>query len=206
MDAATKRRLCEGAAQLGVELDEPLVGRFGRLLDLLLEWNRKINLTAITEPHDVVERHFLDSLALVRLLGSAETLVDVGSGAGFPGAVLALVRPALRVISVESIRKKVAFQQTIRIQLAPNFEAICSRVEDVIAQGRRFDVAVSRATFDPDDWVALGSALVAPCGLLVAMRTEEQRAPTAPAGFLEEAVIEYRVAEARRFLHAFRRA
>src|SRR5438105_127511 len=114
MDAATKRRLVDGARSLGVELAPVAAEKLERYLELLLTWNRKINLTAITEPTEIVDRHFLDSLAVLPALGPAATLVDVGAGAGFPGAVLAIARPELRIACVESIRKKVAFLDTLR--------------------------------------------------------------------------------------------
>src|SRR5439155_16859427 len=113
MRGATKQRLVDGAQRLGVPLDDAAAGKLERYLALLVQWNQRINLTAIVEPDAVVDRHFLDSLALAPLVGDARTLLDVGSGAGFPGVVLAIARPALRVTCVESIQKKVAFLQTL---------------------------------------------------------------------------------------------
>src|SRR5438046_1002884 len=129
MEQAIKSRLSAGASALGVFLDDVTLGRLGRYFDLLLQWNRRINLTAITEPAQVIDRHFLDSLALLALAGETSTLVDVGAGAGFPGAVLAIARPGLAVTCVESVHKKVAFLQTLRGELAANLEPLCLRHE-----------------------------------------------------------------------------
>jgi len=203
VDAATKLRLKAGAAALGVALDDAQVGRLVRYQELLSTWNTRINLTAVTEPGEVVNRHFLDSLAVVRLLDGCRTLVDVGAGAGFPGSVIAIARPELRVTCVESIRKKVAFLQTLRREVAPNLEPRCARAEEVREQ---FDAAVSRATWDPADWLPIGARLVAPGGILIAMQGAEQPALTTPAGFTPLAPVPYPLAVGSRRLVPFRRS
>jgi len=204
METATNARLVDGARRLGVELAPAAVDKLARYLELLLTWNRKINLTAITDPVEVVDRHFLDSLVVAPALADARTLIDVGAGAGFPGAVLAIARPDLRVTCVESIRKKVAFLDTLRAQLAPNLEPICARIETV--RDRRFDAAVSRATWDPPEWLLHGAPLVAPGGLLVAMQTADAPILTAPAGFTAQPPVDYEIAGVRRKLALFRRS
>jgi 16S rRNA (guanine527-N7)-methyltransferase len=206
MDGATKERLRQGALALGVPLDEDQVKRFARYLDLLLLWNRKINLTAIDDPAGVVDRHFLDSLAIVPLVRSAKTLVDVGSGAGFPGVVLSVACPGLQVTCVESIRKKVAFIQTLKGELAPQVTPVCARMEELLAAGRQFDVAVSRATFEPAEWVARGAPLVAPGGQLVAMQTHDSQELHSPEGFAALPPRTYTIASVSRRLQAFLRA
>ncbi|MCU1277262.1 MAG: rRNA small subunit 7-methylguanosine (m7G) methyltransferase GidB, partial [bacterium] len=103
MDKATKERLVSGAAELGVALDGAQVDKLVQYLALLQSWNRKINLTAITEPRAVVELHFLDSLAVAPLVRECATLIDVGAGAGFPGAVLAIALPSLAVTCIDAV-------------------------------------------------------------------------------------------------------
>lgn len=162
--------LVAGAARLGVPLDAEATRRFDRYLELLLRWNARIKLTSVTDPAEVVERHFLDSLAIVPELGDAATLVDVGAGAGFPGLVTAIVRPGLRVTAVESIQKKCAFLEAVKRELGlSGVEVIPDRMEALVRSGRQFDVAVSRATFAPAEWVVRGTPLVAPGGRLIAM-------------------------------------
>lgn len=206
MDGATKERLRRGAAALGAPLDEGQVKRFARYLELLLLWNRKINLTAIDDPAGVVDRHFLDSLALVPFVSQARTLVDVGSGAGFPGAVLAIALPGLQVTCVESIRKKVAFIQTVRGELAPLMTPMCLRAEEMVTAGKQFDAAVSRATFDPAEWVARGAPLVARGGHLVAMQTLDSQELHSPDGFSALPPHTYTIASVSRRLQVFVRA
>jgi 16S rRNA (guanine527-N7)-methyltransferase len=170
VDAATRQALVGGSAALGLFLDETTVSRFANYLDLLLTWNRRIKLTSVVEPEEVVARHFLDSLAVVPALEDAHTLVDVGSGAGFPGIPVALARPGLPVTLVESIRKKAAFLEALKRELAlPNVVVQTTRMEDLVEQDRRFDAAVSRATFAPREWVQRGTPLVAAGGRLIAM-------------------------------------
>jgi 16S rRNA (guanine527-N7)-methyltransferase len=195
--------LVEGAAALGTALDETQVRRLGEYLALLQTWNRKINLTAIVEERAVVELHFLDSLAVVPLVRDCGTLLDVGSGGGFPGAVLAVALPSLRVTAIDGVAKKVAFLQTLKRTIAPNLEPLHTRDESM---DRTFDAAVSRATWDPPEWLLHGTRLVAPCGLLIAMQTGDAPLLEAPAGFERQPPVEYEVGGARRRLQPFRRS
>lgn len=207
MDAATKQVLAEGARSLGVTLDSVAVSKLERYLELLLLWNRKINLTAITDPTEVVVRHFLDSLAVAAALDPAtDTLVDVGAGAGFPGAVVAIALPHLQVTSIESIQKKVAFLQTLRTELAPNLTPRWGRLEEIRQEAPTFAAAVSRATFDPAVWVVEGAPLVRPGGLLIAMLSSEQPEVSPPAGFEALEPRTYRIGDISRRLALFRRS
>jgi 16S rRNA (guanine527-N7)-methyltransferase len=205
MDAANNRKLRSRAVDLGVSLDDTQLARLERYLTLLVEWNARINLTAVTDPSQIIERHFLDSLAVVPVVRGSTSLVDVGAGAGFPGVVIGIALPELRVTSVESIRKKVAFLQTLRREVAPNLEPVCARVDEVRRAGRQFAAAVSRATWDPAEWLLEGSPLVATDGLLIAMQGSEQPDLTAPAGFAEEPPRDYLIEGAHRRLRVYRR-
>ena len=202
MDKATKERLVSGASALGVVLDGGQVDRLVEYLALLQKWNPKINLTAITEPRAVVELHFLDSLAVAPLVRDRATLIDVGSGAGFPGAVLAIALPSLAVTCIDAVAKKVAFLSTLRRTVAPNLEALHRRDEAI---DRTFEVAVSRATWDPPEWIEHGARLVGANGLVIAMQTGDAPILDTPAGFTREPAVEYVAGEARRRLQPFRR-
>lgn len=202
MDKATKERLVSGARDLGVALDEAQVGKLEQYLTLLTTWNKKINLTAITEPRAVVELHFLDSLAVAPLVRECGTLVDVGAGAGFPGAVLAIALPSLRVTCIDGVAKKVAFLQTLKRTIAPNLEPQHLRCEQL---DRTFDASVSRATWDPPEWIERATKLVSAGGLVIAMQTGDAAALHAPAGFEAVAPVVYQVGGATRRLQAFRR-
>ena len=116
MEPEHLRLIEEGAGAIGVRLARDQVALLARHVDLLLRWNRSINLTAITDPAEVVEKHVLDSLALVPLL-PAGTLLDAGSGAGFPGIPLRIARPETEVVLVDSVQKKVAFLKSVIAEL-----------------------------------------------------------------------------------------
>lgn len=108
----TLRRLCHGGAQsLGINLTEAQLVQFEKLTSLLLSWNSKFNLTRITELEDIVVKHYVDSLSCLAAADIAEgaLVVDVGSGAGFPGLPLAIARPDLRITFIEATGKKVRF-------------------------------------------------------------------------------------------------
>lgn len=132
------------ALGLGPELIEPLE-TFSRML---LEKNQVMNLTAITDPRDVAVLHLLDSLALTGLAGlEGRTVVDVGTGAGFPGVPLAIARPSARVTLLDSLGKRVDFlRESCRILGLDNVECVHGRAEEFAGERREtFDLAVSRA-------------------------------------------------------------
>lgn len=173
---AALAKLLPLAEDLGVALPSAALGGFQRYLARLLEWNQKINLTSVTAPDEVVRKHFADSLALVPWLGEARTLVDVGSGGGFPGAVVALARPGLAVTLVEPSTKRAAFLRVLVRELPlPRVEVRAERIEATVAAlGPRFDAAVSRATWDVPEWLERGRALVHPGGSVFAMEGATQ--------------------------------
>ena len=160
-------KLCAGAAALSAPLDERAASKLASFADKLLAWGKKMDLTSITEPGEVREKHFLDSLAGAPIV--AGTVVDIGSGAGFPGLVLAIARPDLKVISVESRAKRCVFQrQMLREVGIPNASVVEGRAEDAAANQPAPDWVVARAVADlaelvrwVDPWLRAGSALLA---------------------------------------------
>jgi 16S rRNA (guanine527-N7)-methyltransferase len=146
--------LMEGAAALGLSLGERQRAQFARLRDLLLDWNTRVNLTAITEPGEVVTRHFLDALTCALAL-SAEArsrqlrLLDVGSGAGFPGLPLAIVFPRWQVTLLEATGKKTRFQEAAIAELGlTNAHPLHARAEELAhtrEQRGRYHVVTARA-------------------------------------------------------------
>jgi len=95
MDRSFEEVLRAGVGALGLPVDDAAVARLVQFAELLVTWNRKVNLTAITEPREMAEKHFLDSLVLLPALAGRRTLLDVGSGAGLPGMAVACARPDL---------------------------------------------------------------------------------------------------------------
>ena len=118
-------------------------------MDLLIEWNEKINLTAITNRKDIIVKHFIDSLTIQRYLGDAVNIIDVGTGAGFPGIPIKIINPNLKVVLVDSLNKRINFLQDVIKKLnLDNIEVIHARAED-LGQNKKyreaFDIVTSRA-------------------------------------------------------------
>ena len=136
---------------LGIALSGEQTGQFLRYYELLLEWNGRMNLTAITEYQEVLKKHFVDSLSLVKVCRPAQgdTLIDVGTGAGFPGLALKIAFPGLKVTLLDSLNKRIQFLNAVIEELKlTDVEAVHGRAEDYAAPGRgreTFDFCVSRA-------------------------------------------------------------
>ena len=141
--------LAREAQRIGVRLDSATLGLCERYADLLIERNTTTNLTAITTPPDIARKHFLDSLTAlaVRKWTGRERVVDVGSGAGFPGLALRLAIPGLRVTLVESMGKKARFLEEVTSTLAIDGVEVCNARAEALARERRdrYDVATARA-------------------------------------------------------------
>ncbi|MBI5682143.1 MAG: 16S rRNA (guanine(527)-N(7))-methyltransferase RsmG [Deltaproteobacteria bacterium] len=144
----TKELLKIGAEELGIPLGDAEISLFLKYLEELKEWNKKINLTAIKDDKGIIIRHFLDSLTLTNFLKSCKTLLDIGSGAGFPGIPLKIVIPELKVTLLDSDSRKVSFMRhIIRTLGLKDISAIQGRAEDkkVADELSIFDVVAARA-------------------------------------------------------------
>src|SRR5512138_1886841 len=146
-----------------------------RYADRLLAWNRKVNLTAITAPAEVAEKHLVDSLLLLPSVAGARTLLDVGAGAGIPGVPLACAHADLAVTCCDSVAKKVAFVKAVSAELALDVRGVAVRADGDPDRERlpRADAVVSRALADPEVWVPLGARYLAEGGVLLAMLGRE---------------------------------
>ncbi len=166
----------QGLPRLGVDgLDEGLPGRLAAYAQELLKWNERVNLTAITEPGQVVEKHLLDSLAALPELDAtgARRVLDLGAGAGLPGLVWALARPALELTLVDAVAKKVSFMKATaaRLGLAPRVRAVHLHLRGAPdAEGLpRAELVASRAFMDLEAWLAMASPYVTSDGVILAM-------------------------------------
>jgi 16S rRNA (guanine527-N7)-methyltransferase len=146
----TSDLLAETAAACGLPLDARQLDQFATYSQELRRWNARVNLTAITDEHQIVTRHFLDSLRCALSWGaSPNSLIDVGTGAGFPGLPLKILRPSVRLTLVESIEKKAAFLRHVAAELQlNNVDVVVARAEAVghdVAHRERYDLATARA-------------------------------------------------------------
>jgi 16S rRNA (guanine527-N7)-methyltransferase len=170
--------LLEGSRALGLPLTQAQADALSWLAGELGRWSARINLTAILDPIEIADKHILDSLTVLRALEpDVTTLLDVGTGAGFPGLPLAVARPDLSVTLVDAVAKKVGFLKhaIAQLRLAPRVRAIHRKLqgnpgaEDL----GPFDAAVSRALTEPTRWAALGAPYLRPGGTLVVMAGSE---------------------------------
>ncbi len=168
--------LLQGAATLGLGLEPLQVDQLLGHLALLQKWGAVYNLTAVRAPQEMLHHHLLDSLAVVAPLrqhlettgAQAAHVLDVGSGAGLPGVVLAICCPALQLQCVDTVAKKAAFIQQAALGLGlPNLKGVHARVEKLDG---RFDVVTSRAFASLVDFTRLSAQLLAPGGVWMAMK------------------------------------
>ena len=182
--------LRQGTAELGLVLDEPTLRQLLDYLALMRKWNAVYNLTAVRDPAQMLVQHLLDSLAIVpalrrRIDVARATIADVGSGAGLPGIPIAILHPTSRVLSIEPVGKKTAFQRQACAELAlTNVEIFGGRAEDLVMPR---DLVLCRAFASLADFVAAARGLVGDATLLVAMKGQRTEIDTElaamPAGW-----------------------
>ncbi len=160
-----------GAGQLGVEVSVAQAQALGRHAEALLQWNRRTNLTAITDAFEVAVKHMVDSVAPAPWIAPGARLLDIGSGGGFPGIPLKILRPGLSVTLIDAVSRKVGFQQhVIRTLNLSGIRAIHGRAQDLAAHGPGFDVIISRALTSLENFIRMASPLLASGGVILAMR------------------------------------
>jgi 16S rRNA (guanine527-N7)-methyltransferase len=165
-----KESIERGLSEMQLPLGEEAAALMTAHIELVAKWNRVHNLTAVREADQMVVLHVLDSLSLLPHLGSAKTVLDVGTGAGFPGIPLAIARPDLEVTLLDSSRKKCTFLEQAKAELKlANVAVACERVE-TWKPARRYDAVVSRAFAELSDFVTQARHLVEANGRLLAMK------------------------------------
>jgi 16S rRNA (guanine527-N7)-methyltransferase len=157
---------------MGLELHPDQVESLHRYLDLLLIWRRRMPLVSQRSAAEIIAKHFEDSFAIVRLVHAGTRVADLGSGGGFPGLVLAMVRPQAQFVLVESKRRKASFlREVVRTCGAGHVQVAETRVEEFAAGKGAFDLVVSRAVWPSSAFFALARPLLRSGGIAVAMKT-----------------------------------
>lgn len=170
--------LRELVSELNIELSDKQLESFDTYYKMLIEWNEKINLTAITEYDEVLVKHFTDSLSIVKAvdMNRVTSLIDVGTGGGFPGIPIAILFPEIKITLLDSLNKRITFLNEVVKELSlTNVEAIHGRAED-IARGdyrEKFDLCVSRAVANLSTLSELCIPFVSVGGFFVSYKSEK---------------------------------
>jgi 16S rRNA (guanine527-N7)-methyltransferase len=184
-----------GLAVLGLQLSDGQVGQLLAYLELVQKWTRVYNLTAVRDPGEMLTHHLLDSLAVIEPLrrqlgGRPAKLLDVGSGAGLPGAVIAICEPQVQVDCVDTVAKKAAFIQQVALQLKlANLRGLHARVETLAGP---YDIVCSRAFASLADFTSWSASALGEGGAWLAMKGKlptaeiEQLPPTSTVFHVEQ--------------------
>jgi 16S rRNA (guanine527-N7)-methyltransferase len=144
-----KQLLRDLAKQINIELTDEQIDKFEKYQDLLLDWNEKINLTAITKEDDVIVKHFVDSLTILKYFRNNDKIIDVGTGAGFPGIPLKIADETLKVTLLDSLNKRINYLNDVIEKLSlNNVETIHGRAEELSRNSKyreQYDVVTARA-------------------------------------------------------------
>ena len=163
--------LTDAGEQLGVNLTHEAAARLISYLALIAKWNKVYNLTAVRKPDEMMTHHLLDSLAVIAPLQrhmAQGSLLDVGSGAGLPGVVIAICCPNINVTCVDTVAKKATFIKQVALELKlPNLVGLHARVESI---EQTFDVICSRAFASLPDFTQWSAQALAPAGVWMAMK------------------------------------
>ena len=174
--------LGEGIAAMHLDVTPAQQDKLMDYLAMMFKWNAVYNLTSLRDPMQMVTHHLLDSLAAVPAFAAARNVLDVGSGGGLPGIVLAIVRPDMIVSMIDTVHKKTAFLTQVKAQLSlANVTVYTARVEQLQVSDK-FDVITSRAFADLSDFVNWSSHLLADGGRYIALKgvapkDEQERLP-----------------------------
>jgi len=164
--------IAEIFGKAGITASEDLIKKFEMYTELLLEYNKKMNLTGITDKNDIAVLHYADSLTLLEYLDINAKIIDIGSGAGFPGVPLKILRPDIGLTLLDSLKKRVNFLETLTEALGlDGVQCVHTRAEDIaLNYWEHFDVAVSRAVARLDILSVYALSYVKTGGRAIAMK------------------------------------
>ncbi|MGV8897646.1 MAG: 16S rRNA (guanine(527)-N(7))-methyltransferase RsmG [Burkholderiaceae bacterium] len=184
------KTLSEGSATLQCDLSQGQIDLLMDYLALLIKWNAVYNLTAVRDPAQMVIQHVLDSLAAVAAFDGLKNVLDVGSGGGLPGMILAIALPDLQVAMIDTVHKKTAFLTQAKVELGlSNVTIHTARVEQLQVT-HKFDAITSRAFADLTDFINWSEHLLAPGGRFIAMKgiNPQQELSRLPVGWVAREV------------------
>lgn len=146
--------LIDGAQRLGINLHKEQIKKFSRYLELLVQWNQKINLTSLKTPREIIVKHFLDSISCIKIINKyidteEISVIDVGAGAGFPGIPIKIICPSVKLSLLEARKKKTIFLEKVTDEMNFQKVKILNGRAEIFGQGtdhrERYDIAISRA-------------------------------------------------------------
>lgn len=167
------KKMAEESEKIGIKLPDEQLNEFYEYMQLLLEWNEKMNLTAITEPEEVIKKHFVDSITIKKYIKEESSLIDVGTGAGFPGIPLKIVDKSIKLTLLDSLNKRINFLNEVIKKLdLKDVKTIHSRAEEYAKNEVResYDIAVSRAVADLPILLEYLMPYVKPNGICICMK------------------------------------
>ncbi len=176
---SVRKLLEEGSGKIGIDLEPVQTEKFLAYLELIKEWNRKINLTSITGDSDIIIKHFLDSLTVSCFIDDDSDVLDIGTGAGFPGIPLSIVRESLRMTLLDSREKRIFFlNEVIRKLQLSNVITSASRAEDLNngIERNKFDYVLTRAVSEIGDVIKMSVPYLNTSGTVIMMRGKEGKA------------------------------
>lgn len=188
--ASLKAQLQVGIDSLGLPLNDEQVEKMMAYLALLVKWNSVYNLTSIRDPEEMVKQHLLDSLSAVHAFTQAKNVLDVGSGGGLPGIILAIVFPQTSIAMIDTVNKKTAFLTQVKAELKlKNVTVHTGRVE-LLKVEHLFDVITSRAFSELNNFINWSHHLLADDGRFLAMKgvSPTQEIERLPAGWEVETI------------------
>ena len=173
-----KKILVEGAKELGIELSERQIEQFLTYLEILQDWNKRMNLTSLKDPREIIITHFLDSLTILKAIEIKEiSAIDIGTGAGFPGIPLKILRPEISLTLLDSLKKKIEFLEYLSKSLKlEGVETIWGRAEEY---GRKkgyrgsYDIVLARALARLNILVELGIPFLRIRGLFIVQKGQK---------------------------------
>ena len=172
-----KEIMNENAKKINIEFNDKQLEQFFEYMNLLIEWNEKINLTAITEPKEIIIKHFIDSLTINKYIEKNNKIVDVGTGAGFPGIPIKIYRPEVEVTLVDSLNKRINFLNEVISKLGlEKINTIHARVEEFARNKKyreKFDISTSRAVANLSTLSEYLIPLVKENGKIICMKASE---------------------------------